>query len=137
MKGTKLKQGLMLLFMCGFLLACEEKTPEQQVTQAANERWQALIQGDFGKAYKHYTKAYKQTTSLDHFKNRIRGVGLWTGADVTRVKCDDAGKQCTASVEVTVAVKMRGLDKPTETSTVLKEVWVNEGGFSGWKYVKK
>lgn len=137
MKGKKLKQGLMLILTCSFLWACEEKTPEQQVTQAANERWQSLIQGDFETAYKHYTKAYKKTVSLDHFQNRIRGVGLWSAANVTKVNCDDVGKQCTASVEVTVAVKMRGLDKPTETSTILKETWVNEGGFSGWKYVKK
>jgi hypothetical protein len=137
MKGKKLKQGLMLILACGFLWACEEQTPEQQVTQAANERWQSLIQGDFDAAYKHYTKAYKKTVSLDHFKNRIRGVGLWSAANVTNVNCDAIGKQCTASVEVTVAVKMRGLDKPTKTSTTLKETWVNEGGFSGWKYVKK
>jgi hypothetical protein len=137
MKGTKLKQGLLLILVCSVLIACEEKTAEEKVTQAANERWQSLIQGDFDKAYKHYSEAYQKTVSLEHFKNRIRGVGLWSAANVTNVDCDDEGKQCTASVEVTVAVKMRGLDKPTETSTVLKETWVNEGGFSGWKFVKK
>jgi hypothetical protein len=40
-------------------------------------------------------------------------------------------------VEVTVSMKMRGLSKPMETTDVVREVWVKEGWFSDWRYVKE
>ncbi|MEZ5447690.1 MAG: hypothetical protein R3E89_01220 [Thiolinea sp.] len=96
-----------------------------------------MIAGDFQAAYQFYTDAFKDTVPPQHFRNQVQGVGLWNRAQVASVNCDKDGKQCDAEVLVTVAMKMRGLPKPVETSDKLRETWVKQGLFSDWRYVKK
>ena len=117
------------------LTACQ--TTETQLKQAAEQRWSALISGNVGEAYQYYTKAYQQATPLDVFKHKVHGTGLWNNAQVKAIRCDDSGKRCTVDVEVTVAMKMRGLTKPVETRDTVQETWVKSGWFSDWRYVKE
>ena len=107
------------------------------VKEAAQQRWNALIAGDLQAAYQHYTDAFKETVPYKRFRSQTKGVGLWNKAQVDTIDCDESGKRCHAKVEVTVAMKMRGLPKPVETSDVIHETWVREGVFSDWRYVKK
>lgn len=124
-----------LIPLCLSLSACGGG--EIAVKEAAQLRWNALIDGDFGAAYQYYTETFKSTVSLQSFRKQIIGVGLWSKAQVETVSCDKSGKRCDADVKVTVAMKMRGLPKPVETSDVLRETWVKEGVFSDWRYIKK
>lgn len=135
--GLKILLVTALLFALSFLSACQSQNAEEQVAEAAQARWQALIQGDFESAYPYYTKAYQETTPFEHFKHSVRGVGMWNDADVLSVSCETAEKQCQAKLEISVVTKMRGLDKPFKTRTILEETWVYEGLFKGWKFVKK
>ncbi|MGV6809863.1 MAG: hypothetical protein ACWA5U_08305 [bacterium] len=136
-RGLKILLVTALLIALSFLSACQSQHAEKQVTEAAQARWQALIQGDFKRAYPYYTTAYQETTPFDHFKHSIRGVGMWNAADVLSVSCEAPEKQCQAKLEISVVSKMRGLDKPLKTSTILEETWRYEGFFKGWKFVKK
>lgn len=135
--GLKILLAIALLTALSFLSACQSQSAEEQVAEAAQARWQALIQGDFATAYPYYSQAFQETTPLEHFKHSIRGVGMWNDAKVLAVNCETAAKQCQAKLEISVVTKMRGLDKPLKTSTILEEVWVYEGRFKGWKFVKK
>lgn len=126
---------LLWLPLCLSLTACG--SGETAVKEAAQQRWNALIEGDFQQAYQHYTDAFKETVPLKHFRNQVQGVGLWNKAQVESVNCEASGKQCDAEVKVTVAMKMRGLPKPVETSDVVRETWIKQGVFSDWRYVKK
>ena len=121
--------------LCLSLTACG--SAETAVKEAAQQRWDALIQGDFKAAYQHYTDAFKETVSLQHFGNQVLGVGLWNKAQVESVSCETSAKQCDVEVIVTVAMKMRGLPKPVESSDVVRETWIKQGIFSDWRYVKK
>ena len=123
---------LILLFM---LSGCG--AGEKTVKELAQLRWDALIAGDLNTAYQHYTDTFKKTVSLQNFRQQVKGVGLWNKARVEMVKCDQSGKRCEAEVKVTVAMKMRGLPKPVETSDIVRETWVKAGVFSDWRYVKK
>ena len=109
---------------------------EVALKQAAQARWDALVKGNLDAAYTYYTDAFKQTTSLDIFKNQTRGVDLWSGADVKTVQCESSGKRCLVDVDVSVAMRMRGLVEPVVTTDVVKETWVKEGWFSDWRYIK-
>ncbi len=126
---------LVLVPLCCTLTACG--SGENAVKEAAQQRWDALLAGNFQGAYQYYTDAFKETVALEHFKNTVQGVGLWNKAQVKSVSCDPSGKHCEADVEVTVAMKMRGLPKPVETSDLVRETWTKEGVFSDWRYVKK
>ncbi len=130
-----LKHGLFIFPLCLALSACT--SGENAVKEAAQQRWNALVSGDFYTAYQFYTDAFKETVPLEHYKNKVAGVGLWNKAQVREVKCDAANARCEADVEVTVAMKMRGLPKPVETSDVVQEIWIKEGVFSDWRYMKK
>lgn len=132
---NKIRIWLFIVTLCVVLSGCG--AGETAVKEAAQLRWNSLIAGDFGAAYQHYTDAFKETVPLQRFRTQIKGVGLWNKAQVEAVKCDESGKRCDAKVKVTVAMKMRGLPKPVETSDVVRETWIKEGVFSDWRYVKK
>ena len=83
-----------------------------------------------------FDEAKQKVKSLDIFKNQTRGVGLWSGADVKTVQCESSGKRCLVDVDVSVAMRMRGLVEPVVTTDVVKETWVKEGWFSDWRYIK-
>ena len=125
---------MFLIPLCLSLTACS--SGENAVRLAAQQRWDALINGNLQAAYEFYTDAFKQTVPLEHFRNKVQGVGLWSKAKVQGVSCEDTGKRCRAEVEVTVAMKMRGLPKPVETSDVVHETWIKEGVLSDWRYIK-
>lgn len=125
---------LFLMPICVLISACG--AGDAAVKEAAQLRWNSLIAGDFGAAYQHYTDAFKETVSLKRFRSQTKGVGLWNKAQVGTVQCDESGRRCDAEVEVTVAMKMRGIPKPVKTSDIVHETWVKAGVFSDWRYVK-
>jgi hypothetical protein len=110
---------------------------ESSVTASAQKRWDAMIAGDAEQAYSFYTDAFKQTTPYEHFKNKMHGVGLWSGAKVNQVTCEPSGKHCSVVVDVTVSMKMRGLSQPLNTTDRVSETWVKDGWLSDWRYVKQ
>ncbi|MBK8452457.1 MAG: hypothetical protein WAQ53_16540 [Thiofilum sp.] len=128
-----MKQWVVLISL-GLLVACSEP-PEAIVKELAQQRWSALLQGNTSQAYALYTKAFQDTTPLQQFENSIRGLGLWKAAQVVDTQCKDS--QCQVNVKVTVAMKMRGLPEPIETSEVIQETWIKDTAWkSEWRYVK-
>lgn len=129
----------LLLGLSGLLLAsCNfGGNPSTLVGDYAQKRWDALISGNLQKAYSYYSDSYKKTVPYEHFPHKIKGVGLWSKAKVIQVTCDKNEKSCEAEVEVTVAMRMRGLAKPIETSNTIKETWLKNGSFSDWRYASK
>ena len=124
------------MLLAGSLLAgCSPA--ESVLTEYAANRWNALIQGKSEQAYEYYTDAFKATTPLETFKRKTHGTGLWSKAQVQKVQCETSGKRCKVDVEVTVAMKMRGLSKPLESSDIVQETWIKDGWFSDWRYVKQ
>lgn len=134
-----LTKALAYAVAAGFMLSlagCNLST-ETAVTEAAQKRWDALIIGDTEQAYHYYTTAFQQSMPYDHFKNNVRGIGLWSHAKVSKVNCEASGKSCKVDVDVTVSMKMRGLSTPVDTTDRVSETWVREGWFSDWRYVKQ
>ncbi|UJS25725.1 hypothetical protein [Thiothrix winogradskyi] len=123
-----------VLLASSLLAACSPA--ESVLTGYAQQRWDALIKGDLEHAYEYYTEAFQATTPFDVFKRKTQGAGLWSKAQVQKVQCETSGKRCRVDVEVTVSLKMRGLNQPVESSDVVQETWVKDGWFSDWRYVK-
>lgn len=89
--ATKLKavRSVLLLMLFGSVLAgCSSwNTPnhEERLTQRAQERWSALVAGDFERAYEYETPGYRQVYSLQTFKNRFGQNVRWQDAKVRAV----------------------------------------------------
>ena len=53
------------------------KTPEQEVAELAQQRWDLLVNGDFDKAYQFTQPGYRALASVDDYKKRFGGAGRW------------------------------------------------------------
>jgi hypothetical protein len=90
------------------------------VETRARGRWDALIAGDYEKAYSYMTEASRGATSLERFKVRS-SVVAFRSVKIDSVSCD--ADACSAEIFVTYDHrKFKG------GTTRLKETWVLERG---------
>lgn len=101
--------------------------PQKIVADLAAARWEALIKGDFAKAYNYLSPGTREVMSLDLYKAKIRG-GNWKRANVDTVSCEQ--DQC----KVLMAIEYSYRDiKSLETR--LDEKWLRQDG--KWWYVPR
>ena len=136
------KPGLLLALMTAgvFLSACAGKaplpdSPGDLVVERAQDRWEALLAGDFETAYAFYSPGYRSTTSMVDLAFEIRSRRVrWTTAEYREHSCLKAS--CTVKFDVGFRVikPVPGLDK-WESSDLLTENWVKTDG--QWWYLPK
>jgi hypothetical protein len=101
-------------------------TPEAQVKARAQERRDALIKGDYARAYTYFTPAYRGTVSADTYRAGIGNALQLVGASVESVKCE-ALEKCVAKVKV--EIKPLVVQRFTGTITSYSdETWLFEAG---------
>jgi len=123
---------LLAIFLAGCAgLTGKSKTPEQLVAERAQARWDALLAGQWERAYSFATPAYREVVDTEGFRRRLGGQATWLGASVRKVACQ------ADACEVTVRLKFRSLLPPRtdELETDYKERWLLEGG-NWWIYLK-
>src|SRR5665647_1251361 len=98
--------------------------PEEQVRQRATERWQALVAGEFSRAYSYNTPGFRAVISADGYRNRFGGAVTWLGAEVIRVNCSEADK-CIALVRIDYK-PVTGRQNTPKISTHVDETWLFE-----------
>ena len=101
-------------------------SPEEVVTQRVNERWKALVSGDFSRSYGYTSPSFRSLISQDVYRGRIGSAVSWVAGEVASVQCPDAIK-CVARVRIDYKPLMRGRAGDT-FSTYVDETWVLEGG---------
>jgi len=102
-------------------------TPEQQVAQRVEQRWQLIMEGDYLAAYEYLTPGYRTKNSQRAFANRIASSGVeYSQAEVNEVNCDESYQRCTSktAVEFVLRGALRGVDK-MQSSAVISEKWIN------------
>ena len=92
------------------------------VGKRAEERWQALIRGDFEAAYAYYTPASREVVRAADFAARMSKFP-YRSVKVEKVECD--AEVCTASLSITYDHPAMNV---TNVPTSLEEKWVIEGG---------
>ena len=110
--------------------ALTPRTPEEIVAQRVEERWDALIKGDFPKAWTYTPASYRARVKQDDYRDQFGRGGRWTAATVKSVEC--AAERCTANVSLTARLLVPGLQNQLTTG-VVPEVWVREDG--QWWYL--
>ena len=107
-------------------------TPEQAVSERAQQRWDRLLVRDFEKAYTYLTPAYRNLKTPAQYASRFGNGAAWHSAKVDKVTCESA-ERCTATIKLEVVVLARGFTKPLEST--LYETWLLDEG-QWWFYQK-
>jgi hypothetical protein len=117
------------LLACVALTACTSvsvSTPQDQVRQRAGERWQALVAGEFSRAYTYATPSFRAAVGVDNYRNRFGSAVVWLGSEVVEVKCPEVTK-CVAHVRIDYRPLMarKIVDK---MAALTEETWLFEDG---------
>jgi hypothetical protein len=133
------KSGLLLAFMFTgiFLTACAT-SPESAgdtIEKRAQDRWDALLAGDYETAYSFYSPGFRSTTTMIDLAIKIRSQRVqWVSAEYKDHSCDESA--CTVNVLVgfKIAKPVKGM-KVWESSSLVDEQWVKTEG--QWWYLPK
>lgn len=115
---------LLALLIMGLLVGsggCSSPPPEKEAGRRALERWQALIQGDFEKAYSYLSPGYREVTSFAIYRSHIGGAVRWKDATLETVSCADT------VCDVTITIDYQYTAPPVgkyEGEKLLQEKWV-------------
>jgi hypothetical protein len=108
-------------------------TKKNPVEERAQQRWDALLAGDFDTAYTYYSPGYRSANSRVDFEisQRSRKVAI-LAALVESSECESEACTVTAQVQYRVGAPAPGVSK-WESSSKLQERWVRTQG--QWWYV--
>lgn len=104
--------------------------PATAVHKRAQQRWTALVAGQFDKAYPYLAPSVREVMSYDHFRSSFGSGGAWQAADVYDVKCEL--ERCEAKIRLRIKLPIHGIESIT---TDTQETWIPENG-QWWLYQK-
>lgn len=130
MKGGRYSKFAVLVLSSALILGgCASQqlnvSPEDAVRARASERWQAMIEKNWAKAYSFNTPAYRGMVSFDDYKARQGAVVIYKRAEVSEVKCQESSCELRVFVEFTPVQKGFG-----DATTSFSERWVKDE--QGW-----
>ena len=108
----------------------QPKAPEEVVRERAEQRWAALIDRDFEKAWEYTQPGYRAVMRQKDYRNRFGVAGQWLGAQVHDVKCE--AERCTVKLRLTTKVLVPPFAN-REMVNYYDEPWVREDG-QWWFY---
>lgn len=109
------------------------KQVESQLAARVQARWDALIAGDYEKAYSFETPAYRSVFSIQQYKGRIGDAVAWKNARVLSSKYDENHM---ASVSVAVEYEaLVSLAGNVRSVRVMAEKWLYSDG--AWWYISQ
>ncbi|KAA9130765.1 hypothetical protein F3N42_10345 [Marinihelvus fidelis] len=111
-------------------------TPEEQVADRAQARWDLLLERNLEDAYEYFTPGYRSSVSIDQWRRKLSAQPVtWDGASVTGVTCDPEGS-CMARVRVDYSIRggLPGVQQ-FKSVTDVEETWINSNG--EWFYLPK
>ncbi len=127
---------LWLLLLTGILAGCAalpSGPPEDVVKARAQARWEALVAGQWDKAYEYMAPSYRALVERKRFANQFGGGAAWQGAEVIKVTCEQP-VSCTARIKILYRslLDVRGGEP---MSTHFDETWIREDG-QWWLFQK-
>lgn len=109
------------------------QTPEEQVRQRAEARWNALIKRDFATAYTYSPPSYRAIVPESAYRSRFGSAARWKGVQIHEVTCE--AERCTAKLRMETEVLQPPFTGQIVT-THFDEVWVREDG-QWWRYEER
>ena len=103
---------------------------EKIVKKRAEERWALVIDGRLESAYEYLTPSYRKAVPYNHYRRKIKGVGVWEKAQVDAVSCTE--DTCAVTLKITTVTHHVLLKKPIRAESFLKEVWYKRADYDTW-----
>jgi len=103
------------------VLTAEEKALERRLRERAQERWNAIVERDFAKAYEYETPEYRRAHTAERYAAQFGRAVKWHMATVGSVRYDSP-----QDAEVTVAVETSfplGAGQSARTTVDVKDKW--------------
>jgi hypothetical protein len=118
---------LVALAIAGCAMSDSMRRPgdREMVAERAQERWDALVKGDFAAAYRYISPPGRTLVPQDAYASGLKK-GFWTGAKVQNVQCPSS-EAC--EVDVVIDYQHNGL----KMQSPLREKWVKQN--SNWWFV--
>lgn len=113
------------LLALGGCAAMQPKAPEQVVEQRVEERWAALIAGNYDKAWTYTQPSFRDLVKQANYRGRFGGAGEWRGVQVHSVTC--AAERCEVRLRLTTRVMVPPF-AGHELVGAIDEVWIREDG---------
>ena len=99
------------------------KTPEEVVRTRAQARWNALLAGEWEKAYALMSPSYRAVVEQKRFAGQFGGTLSWVAAEVVGVACEQ--DRCTAQMKVKFRPIVKGKPGPA-LENHFDETWIRE-----------
>ncbi len=129
---------LFALMMAGVFLTACATAPESSgnsIAERAQDRWDALLAGDFETAYAFYSPGYRSTMSVIDLAFKIRSRRVqWVSAEYQDHSCDERVCSVDFRVSFKVMKPVKGM-QVWESSSLVDEKWVKTEG--QWWYLPK
>ena len=103
--------------------ALSPKTPEEVVRTRAQERWNALLAGEWARAYALMAPSYRAVVEEKRFAGQFGGGVSWVAAEVVSVACEK--DRCTVQMKVTFR-PVSGARRGSTLSSHFDETWIRE-----------
>ena len=120
-----------MLVTSGFLVACDPmgetvQSPQALVKARVEARWQAMVAGEYDKAYEFLSPGFRSRVSPEEFRGRFEGRTEWTGVDIQGVDCEE--EICVASVLARFRFLGAPPFPPYDGEAAEKENWIISDG---------
>jgi hypothetical protein len=106
--------------------------PEDVVRQRAQARWDALMAGEWSKAYTYMAPSYRGLVDEKRYANQFGGGAAWLSAEVVKVSCTE--DRCTVQMKVAFQPTL-GFRAGQPATTYFDETWIREEG-QWWMFQK-
>jgi len=112
--------------------AFKTETPEEIVDHRVQERWQALIKGDFATAYSYTQPAYRAVISEKNYAQTFGSGGAWKAVQIFQTKCEP--ERCTVRLRLTTQnLAPKFAQSMPEIQGFIDETWIKDQG-QWWYY---
>ncbi len=105
---------------------------DEYIAKRAEQRWKALVEGEFKKAYEFESPGYRKAKSLKYFKKQFGGWVEWTGATVKGIKrkSDDVAE---VRIQLEYESYQKWSDSMQKSASNFSEKWIYTD--RNWWYV--
>jgi hypothetical protein len=118
------RSGLLCLFLLTLSGCAVMPSTEDTVRKLSAERWQALFDEDYKKAWEYLGPGFRKRVSLTAYTLRFLGKTRWKDAEVKQVKCEESGQRCVVSIKAAYHYMGNELFPAYDDTALIDEVWV-------------
>ena len=118
--------------MTGCATISSPTTPENIVSQRAQQRVDWLLDRKYDKAYEYLAPSYRALNNLESYRGQFGDGAKWIEPKVAKVECPTEDR-CNVMVKLKILVVAPGFSKPINSN--IFETWLKEDG--EWWYFQR